>query len=251
MVTQLHYTPARGATDPTDLHHGLRREVADMIRVATFAHRSGVGDLIWTGWNCGTNYPSWLYNGSHGIMVSRAGAQSIARAMEEGKIERGHIDLVLLDWLRQDGVADEAKACYVYPAVGSYYEHPSECDPANFGGENQTRPAGWEKTSCSVGTRQQEDDKGQRSKYLVKWKGNSKKKRDREWIQFPKDDDLHAPAYEWKSYRHEEEPTASSAKRKGKEKEEITKRAYRLRNQWRQREKMRNFVDAEAEAARG
>ena len=197
--------------------------------MATFAHRSGVGDFIWMGWNCSKDHPSWLSNGSQAICVSRAGADSLATAMEVGMVARGHIDIMLRDWLRRDGVADEAQACYVYPAVGSYFEHASECDPANFGGEGQTRPAGWDKKSCSIGTRVEDDTKGQRSKYLIKWKGNAKQKRDREWIPFPKDELLHSKEYEWKSYR-EEEPTASSSKGTGKEKEEMTARAKRQRN---------------------
>ena len=164
-------------------------------------------------------------------------------------VERGHIDIMLRDWLRRDGVADEAQACYVYPAVGSYFEHASDCDPANFGSEGQTRPAGWDKKSCSIGTRVEDDDKGQRSKYLIKWKGNAKQKRDRDWIPFPKDELLHSKEYEWKSYR--DLPTASSSKGTGKKKEEMTARAKRQRNKWRQREQMRNFVTTEAEAATG
>ena len=53
-------------------------------------------------------------------MVSRDGAVTIGRAMEEGKVDRGHIDIMLRNWLREDGEAEKAKACYVYPSVGGY-----------------------------------------------------------------------------------------------------------------------------------
>ena len=99
--------------------------------------------------------------------------------MEEGKVGRGHIDLVLLDWLRRDGVAEAAKACYVYPSLGGYFEHQSDCDPKNFG-DGKTRPAGWETRSNTKGTRvEDDDDKGCRGKFLITWKGEAENTRPR------------------------------------------------------------------------
>ena len=91
---------------------------------------------------------------------------------------------------------------------------------------------------------------GPRNKWLLQWSPESGSKRDRLWQQLPSDAVLHTKDYRWKSYR-EEEPTASSKSAgKGKqEKEKLTDRAYRLRNQWYAREKLRDFVDSVLKAA--
>ena len=73
------------------------------------------------------------------------------------------------------------------PKCWGYFEHQSECGPKHVG-EGKTRPAGWEKRSASKGTRvNDDDDKGNRGKYLIKWKADTEKKRDRELVPFPEE----------------------------------------------------------------
>ena len=133
LVGQYHFTPIRGSTDRKDPNDGLSREVADMLRMCTLAHRREKGNIVWLGWNGRSDGPSWLSNGSTAIAVSREGAQTIKEAFDAGKMPREHIDIMLRNWLGTEGEAYRSRACYIYPAVGSYYEHPSECDPKNFG----------------------------------------------------------------------------------------------------------------------
>ena len=221
LVGQYHFTPIRGSTDRKDPNDGLSREVADMLRMCTLAHRNGMGNIVWLGWNGRNDSPTWLSNGSTAIAVSKKGGEVIKEAFDAGKVPRGHIDLKLAEWLRRGEEAYRARACWIYPAVGSYYEHESECDPKQFG-YGKTRAAGWALKSASQGTRISDDfDKGMRSKWLIQWSGGDRAKR--LWYPFPKDSVLHSKAYEWKSYR-EEEPTASSSKGKGKEKDEFSQR---------------------------
>ena len=106
-------------------------------------HRVGKSDTVWFAWNAAkTDKPSWVFNGSHGLMITKTRAQAIATAMVQRKVQRGHIDMRLLDWLRSEGEATAAKACYLYPAAGSYYAHPSGCGPHNFRDDAGGRPSG-------------------------------------------------------------------------------------------------------------
>jgi len=252
IITEYHYTPLRGSTDVEDLNDGLSSNVADLLRMATKCHRENMGDLIWFGWCSHSNgtAPSWLSKGSTGLMLTKKGAACVSTAMEEGKVPRGHIDLELLKWLRLPGEAKTAKACYIYPSVGSFFQHPSGCDPKNFGEEQGGRPSGWNIKCASKGTRTIHDEKGQRSKWVIQWNAEEGRPRERQWLPFPPDSELHTAEFRWKSYR-EDEPTASS-KSGGKakpEKEKLTDRAHRLKNQWNAREKLRFLCGSVLQAA--
>ena len=207
--SEFHYTPKRGGSEWHAADQGLTGNVADLLRMATFAHRQGCGQLIWFGWcphEGGRHGKSWPWKGSHGLMLTKKGAASVAQAMAAGKVVRGHIDLVLLDWLRTEGEATNAGACFIYPSIGSYFAHPSGCDPKGFGEAQGGRPSGFTTKDPAQGTRLQHDLK-QRGKYLVQWLGTGDKARERNWIKFPVDSELHSDAYRWKSFWRE--PTAS------------------------------------------
>ena len=204
-----HHTPQRHSTDDQDDDDGLNQEVADLIRMATFAHRQKCGELIWFGWECqgSGKQPSWLWKASHGIMLTQRGAGHIADGMHTNKILRDHIDLALAWWLRRPYVAERTKACYLYPPIGSYGAHISGCDPENFGEAAGGRPAGWDgKLNPARGTRVETDSK-YRSKWLIQWQGTGKDHKGRTWIAFPQDHVLHSQQYKWRTFR--EEPTAS------------------------------------------
>ena len=204
LATEFHETLPRGRTDAST-DQGYSQNVADLIRMCTMCHRVGKGDIIWFGWNAAkTDKPSWVYNGSHGLAITKKGAQSIANAMVHRKVERGHIDLRLLDWLRAEGEATAAKACYLYPAVGSYYAHPSGCDPKNFGEDQGGRPSGWELKKAAQGTRVASDE-NKRQKWMIQWLG-APIKTARSWEAFEDDNTLHSEQFLWKSFKGE--PTA-------------------------------------------
>ena len=250
---EYHYTPVRGSADVEDLNDGLSSNVADLLRMTTKCHRENMGNLVWFGWCSQSNgsAPTWLCHGATGVALTRQGAAAVSAAMESGKVQRGHIDLELLRWLRAPGEAKMAKASYIFPSVGSYFQHPSGCDPRKFGEKQGGRPAGWNLKCASKGTRTIHDEKGQRSKWMLQWSPDPETsgKRDRTWIPFPPDTELHTENYRWRSYR-EEEPTASSksAGKKQQEKVWVTDRVKRLRNQWHAREKLRFFVDSVLQA---
>ena len=171
-----HYTPQRGSTDLDENNEGLNEEVADLIRIATLCHRNKMGDIIWFGWEChGTgNKPTWLWKGSHGLMLTKRGAHHIEVGMRTGQIERDHIDLALAWWLRRPTVAARAGACYIYPPMGAYFAHPSGCDPKNFGADKGGRPHGWDgNLNPARGTRKS-TDQNDRAKWIIQWTGEGK-----------------------------------------------------------------------------
>ena len=225
--------------------------VADLLRMATFMHRDNMGDIFWFGWcsEASGAAPTWPCQASHGLMVTKSGASAIALAMEAGVVERGHIDLKLMQWLRKEGVATAAKAGYITPSVGAFYAHPSECDPKHFGKDKGGRPHGWGRKSSCTGTRVAEDSK-RREKWAVQWLGTGKGNRERTWIAMPKDDVLHSEDYRWLSFK-EDEPTAASTTTAppSTPPPPLTQRAKRVQRQWTQRMQMRTFVSSQEEAA--
>ena len=48
--SEFHYMPKRGGSEWYTPDDGLTGNIADLLRMATFAHRQGCGELIWFGW---------------------------------------------------------------------------------------------------------------------------------------------------------------------------------------------------------
>ena len=157
-------------------------------------------------------------------MADKSGIGAVREAKEKGLLQRGHIDLVLQAWLLEGDEAKKTKACYIYPPIGSYTEHPSECDPANFGGD-KTRPSGFDsgENPCH-GTRSWGDSKG-RSKAILQWRPGWA---DRPWIPFEPEEFLHSPEFDWKSYEEEAAAESLSQMREGKTNPGKTKREKRM-----------------------
>ena len=240
ICTEYHEALTRGSSREDDPNHGFSQDVCDVMRIATMSHRVGWGDLIWLSWVPNKKKPTRIGHGSQCLLLTKLGFHAIRSAIDRKVLKRGHIDLVLQAWLRAPHEAERARACYVYPPIGSYTEHASECDPKQFGGDN-TRPSGFfsGENPCH-GTRVATDPKA-RKKYLYQWRGP-------DWgarvcTAFPTDEEfLHSEEFVWKSC---EEPTAfdgglpsSAGKGKGKRKDKSTwgsnpgetdrqKRAYR------------------------
>ena len=120
---------------------GFSQNVADLVRIATLASRNKMGELIWFGWcSKSSKKKSLIGHGSHGIMLTKTGAMAVHDAMTSGRVPRGDIDLVLLPWLREENVARTVGACYIYPSLGSFWEHVSGCGPVTYGGRSRRAP---------------------------------------------------------------------------------------------------------------
>ena len=203
LETYYHTALPRGQTDEDAAkNYGFSRDVCDMMRIATMCHRSDMGDLIWVTYCPNKQHTSRIGHGSACILVTKSGMEAVRQAAKGSNLlQRGHIDLVLQAWLRCPGEAAKARACYLYPPIGSYTEHASGCDPKNFGGD-KTRPSGFDsgENPCH-GTREEGDPK-HRTKYMLQWHAVWAR---RVWKQFAQEHMLHSEQFEWKSFK---EPTA-------------------------------------------
>ena len=241
-ATQYHTAMTQGVSvEEGEEDKGFSRDVVDMMRIATMCHRQGMGDFIWVSWVPAKQKPSRIGHGSQLLMLSKFGMYAVTEAKDRGLLKRGHIDLALNAWLLKEDEAKKAKACYIYPPIGSYYEHPSECDPKQFG-EGKTRPSGFDsgENPCH-GTRDSGDPK-QRSKAFLQWTPGWA---DRPWIPFVKEEELHSDKFLWKSY---EDPTASGTLLVPPTHEGQTKREKRMFRSFRTRLMKRSWVATATEA---
>jgi hypothetical protein len=134
----------------------------DIMKYATQAHRSRVGDVVWMCWQPGgagskprrTESPS---SGSMFIMMTVNGAQLVKGAMDSGLLPMGHFDLKLLSWM-QNLPPNELRCSYLLPPMGNYTEHVSGCEKA-FAADGSVRRSCWAESWCCQGTRKREDDK--------------------------------------------------------------------------------------------
>ena len=178
-------------------------------------------------------------------MVTKPGIFAVSEAKEKGLLKRGHIDLMLQQWLLQEGEAQKAHACYIYPPIGSYTEHPSECDPANFGGD-KTRPSGFgsNENPCH-GTRMWGDPK-ERTKAVLQWRPGWK---DRPWIAFEPEEVLHgSDKFLWKSFEDERSEWTAAQWEEWTGNPGKTKREKRMYRSFRTRMMKRSWVKSMEEA---
>ena len=200
--TAYHEALARGNSNEDDPNHGFSQDVCDMMRIATMCHRAGWGDFIWASWCPVKAKPSRIGHGSQCLLLTKFGFNAIKSATDRNLLKRGHIDLMLQDWLRNPGEAERARACYLYPPIGSYTEHASECDPAQFGGDKTRQSGFFSRENPCHGTRKAGDPKS-REKYMYQWRGFDWTAR--ACTQFPSEAVLHSEQFVWRSC---EEPTA-------------------------------------------
>ena len=201
-TTEYHQALPKGHTDESD-DENFCQDVIDIMRIATMCRRYGMGEIIWVSWVPKKDKPSRLGHGSTCLLLTKSGMAAITDAKDRGVLKRGHIDVVLNHWLLKHEEACKAKACYLYPPIGSYTEHASECDPKQFGGD-KTRPSGFDsgENPCH-GTRLAGDPSG-RPKFVVQWNGEWA---DRIWIPFLDENVLHSEQLLWRSM---EDPNAKS-----------------------------------------
>ena len=133
----------------------LSEELNDLVRIATFAHRRGKGDLIWYSWVGGKPRNSVPSHGSTLLGVSKEGAFKLLSAIRKQETV-GHFDLWLRDacTFQREGL----QASYVLPSVGSYDEHIPGYDPTSTGEEGGWRPSNWDEYWCQEGVRVQRRD---------------------------------------------------------------------------------------------
>ena len=201
-TTEYHQALPKGHTDESD-DENFCQDVIDIMRIATMCRRYDMGEIIWVSWVPKKDEPSGLGHGSTCLLLTKSGMAAITDAKDRGVLKRGHIDVVLNHWLLKYEEACKAKACYLYPPIGSYTEHASECDPKQFGGD-KTRPSGFDsgENPCH-GTRLAGDPSG-RPKFVVQWNGEWA---DRIWIPFLDENMLHSEELSWRSM---EDPNAKS-----------------------------------------
>ena len=199
-TTEYHTALPKGHSDESD-DQDFSQDVIDIMRIATMCHRVGMGEIIWVSWVPKKDKPSRLGHGSTCLLLTKMGMAAVSDAKDRGVLTRGDIDVVLNHWLLKYEEACKAKACYLYPPIGSYTEHASECDPKQFGGD-KTRPSGFDsgENPCH-GTRLAGDPKG-RAKFLLQWKGGWA---ERIWTPFLDERVLHSERMLWKSM---EDPNA-------------------------------------------
>ena len=198
--------PARA---PRGLFADISQPLSDIARYVTAAHRAGRGNVVWLSWqprHTGQRaaHPSRILFGSTLLAVAKTGAATLRRAMDAGEVARGHFDLSLKHWLWRHHA--DAAACYLWPPMGNYAEHPSGCDPQRFAA---SRPACWAEPWCCPGTRREEDPQ-RREKWLCTWtpKGGAS------WLRAVSSAAGNAE-FEWRTWRTAAAAAAASLPRPG------------------------------------
>ena len=142
-----------------------RSSAVDMVALVNAACRQGVGDIVWLGYNPKTNSGKpgcWnaprVKFGTQLICLTKQGAGSIQLVMGTDFWKAQHIDMWLLKFC-QDHRFSGGRCSYVFPPVGCFGSHDSECCP-----DKGARSSLWKEDYTAVGTRPSEDMKSHRSK---------------------------------------------------------------------------------------
>ncbi len=143
-------------------------EAFDSVRICNVASRNGVGDLVWLGWqasagDCKAKRSTHINFGTALVALTVRGGKTLADAMADGRVERGHIDVSLKNFFLKE--ARTARASYIIPPIGGSIDHESACDPQKYG-DGKRRPSIWQCDWLAQGTRRSEDRKN-REKWLA------------------------------------------------------------------------------------
>ena len=122
------------------------------FKIVTAASRYNVGELFWLGYNPTfnkkNNAQARIQFGSQLVAVSQQGAGIILEYMHSGHSTPDHIDRWLVKYC--ENFALSAGRCgYVFPPVGCFGQHVSECCPSEG-----TRVTWWEEAYIAEGTGQ-------------------------------------------------------------------------------------------------
>lgn len=142
-----------------------RSSAPDIVKMVNAAARKGVGDLVWLGYNPKSNRPGkWsaprVKFGTQLVCLTRAAADNMQLVMGTSLWKAEHIDMWILKFC-QDHRFSHGRCSYVFPPLGCFGAHASECCP-----ETGFRKSWWDEDYTAVGTRPSEDTKGHRSKDL-------------------------------------------------------------------------------------
>lgn len=151
-----------------DLPDEIRQDAshaADLVKIMNVASRLNVADVFWLGYQpCqkSGNKDTWtsprVNFGTTLISINQDGAFHLLEAMKNKRMPPGHIDMELLKFCK-DPTLSGIKTGYVFPPIGSYGGHVSECCP-----DVGFRTSAWDDTWTAEGTRPSQDKKNSRSK---------------------------------------------------------------------------------------
>lgn len=124
--------------------------------MCSVASRKQVGDIIWLGYGAGTKSgkdSSWIAPrvkyGTTLVAITKNGARLLHKAMDS-KLKKwapDHIDMWLKKFV-QDFEVSDGRCSYVFPPLGSFGTHQSECCP-----DVGIRATGWDQDYTQEGTR--------------------------------------------------------------------------------------------------
>ena len=165
-------------------HSRPSQELLDCVHIATAAHRKGVGNFIWLGWD-GAKSKGRRSQPSHGLQLVAFTPAFASRFLSYLHTqEPAHLDIILRDWLVNEGGQEAVGASFIYPSCGSYETHKSGCE------RNLTRETGFDDPWCGEGFRC--DKKGQR--YLCQMQSSG-------GAHYLFKLDLDAPGLHWRTQR--------------------------------------------------
>ena len=99
-------------------------------------------------------------------MLTKTAARSLKVFLASGFKRAGHIDMLLKEWCCDSERLAGGGSCFVWPPVGSYREHLSECCPGMFK-EKEARPSCWHQDWACPGTRPMHDPHGRPKKLML------------------------------------------------------------------------------------
>lgn len=148
--------PSRSCRDPS----GKTTFASDLVVLLIRAARAGVGGFVWLGFQPRSFWkdpepkggPS-PHCGSQAVAVSREGATSILANLSAG--EPDDIDVFFRNWTEKPELTG-GNASFLWPPLGSYFEHETECCPDQV----KVRKNMWQYAWCTPGTRPSHDPKG-------------------------------------------------------------------------------------------
>ena len=137
------------------------RHATDLVRIVTHAARHKCGDFVWLGYqprNPGEGYKPVttpkLGFGSQLIALTKVAAKACHLCFASGLWKPHHIDMELKRWLCDERFGGQIGACYIWPPVGSYSVHASECDV-----KGDIRDSCWNEDFVCPGTHPDDDPK--------------------------------------------------------------------------------------------
>ena len=117
---------ARSLTKPKGAPREPAEPIKDIVRLCTYAHRKGHGDLVWLTWDgdIGEGYES-KPRPSHGSTLT-AVTQRFARWFKDhwSECHRGHLDCSLKHLLEQYG-GEVTRSSFIVKSLGHYATHDS------------------------------------------------------------------------------------------------------------------------------